>query len=143
MAPIRPMPLEDALHLLAGGFLRGGIGGFLKGGSNSTATVGGQKDVRAGIAMGYVELMREMGATWLERNLAVVCRHLLELAAKCGGLAYTNSPAQAAEAIFLRRCVSYILRATVGTMLSEQAQITACKYLGQLLADYINSFGEF
>ncbi|PIO53129.1 hypothetical protein TELCIR_25551, partial [Teladorsagia circumcincta] len=25
-------------------------------------------------------------------------------------------------------------------MLSEQAQITACKYLGQLLADYINSF---
>ncbi|RCN31278.1 HEAT repeat protein [Ancylostoma caninum] len=140
-APIRPIPLEDALHLLAGGFLRGGIGGFLKGGSNcSTATVGGQKDVRAGIAMGYVEFMREMGATWLERNLAVVCRHLLELAAKCGGIAYTNSPAQAAEAIFLRRCVSYILRATVGTMLSEQAQITACKYLGQLLADYINSF---
>ncbi|EPB67067.1 HEAT repeat protein [Ancylostoma ceylanicum] len=139
--PIRPIPLEDALHLLAGGFLRGGIGGFLKGGSNcSTATVGGQKDVRAGIAMGYVEFMREMGATWLERNLAVVCRHLLELAAKCGGIAYTNSPAQAAEAIFLRRCVSYILRATVGTMLSEQAQITACKYLGQLLADYINSF---
>ncbi|EYB85149.1 hypothetical protein Y032_0303g1878 [Ancylostoma ceylanicum] len=139
--PIRPIPLEDALHLLAGGFLRGGIGGFLKGGSNcSTATVGGQKDVRAGIAMGYVEFMREMGATWLERNLAVVCRHFLELAAKCGGIAYTNSPAQAAEAIFLRRCVSYILRATVGTMLSEQAQITACKYLGQLLADYINSF---
>lgn len=28
-------------------------------------------------------------------------------------------------------------------MLSEQAQITACKYLGQLLADYINSFGEY
>ncbi|ETN84746.1 HEAT repeat protein [Necator americanus] len=140
-APIRPIPLEDALHLLAGGFLRGGIGGFLKGGSNcSTATVGGQKDVRAGIAMGYVELMREMGALWLERNLSVICRHLLELAAKCGGLAYTNSPPQAAEAIFLRRCVSYILRATVGTMLSEQAQITACKYLGQLLADYINSF---
>uniref|UniRef100_A0A0N4VTA2 HEAT repeat-containing protein 5B n=1 Tax=Haemonchus placei TaxID=6290 RepID=A0A0N4VTA2_HAEPC len=129
------------LHLLAASFLRGGIGGFLKGSSSySSATAGGQKDVRAGIAMGYVELMREMGATWLERNLAPICRHLLEVAAKCGILAYTNSPVQAAEAIFLRRCVSYILRATVGTMLSEQAQITACKYLGQLLADYINSF---
>uniref|UniRef100_A0A183F3B5 HEAT repeat-containing protein 5B n=1 Tax=Heligmosomoides polygyrus TaxID=6339 RepID=A0A183F3B5_HELPZ len=139
--PIRPVPLDDVLHLLAASFLRGGIGGFLKGSSSySSATAGGQKDVRAGIAMGYVELMREMGATWLERNLAVICRHLLEVASKCGTLAYTTSPSQAAEAIFLRRCVSYILRATVGTMLSEQAQITACKYLGQLLADYINSF---
>ncbi|KAJ1347296.1 hypothetical protein KIN20_002322 [Parelaphostrongylus tenuis] len=137
----RPLPLEDALHMLGAAFLRGGIGGFLKGGSNqSTATPGGQKDVRAGIAMGYVELMREMGAVWLERNLFLVCRHSLDLASKCGSLAGTNSPAQAAEAVFLRRCVSYILRSTVGTMLSEQAQITTCKYLGQLLADYINSF---
>ncbi|PIO63501.1 HEAT repeat protein, partial [Teladorsagia circumcincta] len=88
--PIRPIPLDDALHLLAASFLRGGIGGFLKGSSSySSATAGGQKDVRAGIAMGYVELMREMGATWLERNLAAICRHLLEVAAKCGTLAYT------------------------------------------------------
>ncbi|WKY11159.1 hypothetical protein Q1695_003033 [Nippostrongylus brasiliensis] len=152
----RPIPLDDALHLLAASFLRGGIGGFLKGSSSySSATAGGQKDVRAGIAMGYVELMREMGATWLERNLGTICRHLLEVSAKCGCLAYTNaredyldrrkrkrksSPVQAGEAVYLRRCVSYILRATVGTMLSEQAQIAACKYLGQLLADYINSF---
>ncbi|VDM62668.1 unnamed protein product [Angiostrongylus costaricensis] len=137
----RPLPLEDALHMLAAAFLRGGIGGFLKGGSNqSTATPGGQKDVRAGISMGYVDFMREMGAIWLERNLFLVCRHLLDLASKCGYIACTNSPVQAAEAVFLRRCISYILRSTVGAMLSEQAQITACKHLGQLLADYINSF---
>ncbi|KJH43158.1 HEAT repeat protein [Dictyocaulus viviparus] len=48
----RPLPLDDALHVLACSFLRGGVGGFLKGGtSQNTASPGGQKDIRAGIAM--------------------------------------------------------------------------------------------
>ena len=29
-----------------------------------------------------------------------------------------------------------------GGMLSENSQLTACKYLGALIADFINSFGE-
>lgn len=41
----------------------------------------------------------------------------------------------------MRRCIGYILRSTVGAMLSEQAQIAVCKQLGAILADCINSFG--
>uniref|UniRef100_A0A1I7XVG7 HEAT repeat-containing protein 5B n=1 Tax=Heterorhabditis bacteriophora TaxID=37862 RepID=A0A1I7XVG7_HETBA len=119
----------------------GGVGGFLKSSFGSTATVGGQKDVRVGVAMGYVSFIQELGAAWLERNLSTVCRHFLDIAAKCGGMAYTNSALQTSEAVFLRRCVSYIFRSTVGSMLSENAQIAACKYLGTLLAEAVNSFG--
>ncbi|CAI4225162.1 unnamed protein product [Auanema sp. JU1783] len=138
--PIRPMPLEDALQLLSAGFLRGGIGGFLKGNSGSAAASGGLREVRVGIAMGYVELFREMGTNWLEKNVGMICKHLLDVCAKTGGLAFTNSNSQANEAVSMRGCISYVFRASIGTMLSEQAQITACKYLGALLSDYINSF---
>lgn len=42
----------------------------------------------------------------------------------------------------MRRCVGYILRSTVGAVLGEQAQIAACKQLGMILADCVNTFGK-
>ncbi|CAJ0939252.1 unnamed protein product, partial [Mesorhabditis belari] len=135
--PVKPLPAGECLQLISIAFLKGGIGGW-KSGSNS-AMAGGQREVRIGAVMAYVEWVREMGALWLERNLALFLRHSLDLAAKCGPLAYTSSSTQQIEAVQLRRCVSFILRETVGRMLSENVQLTACKYLGQLLAEYINS----
>lgn len=54
-----------------------------------------------------------------------------------------SNATQAAEVAFMRCCVSRILRNTIGFMLSEQVQIIACKQLGIILADSINSFGKF
>ncbi|VDM38431.1 unnamed protein product [Toxocara canis] len=72
--------------------------------------------------------------------MLLVLKHLVEVVAKCGPLAYTNNASQAAEVVYMRRCIGYILRSTVGAMLSEQAQIAVCKQLGAILADCINSF---
>ncbi|CAD6191634.1 unnamed protein product [Caenorhabditis auriculariae] len=138
--PVKAASLEESLQLLAAGFLRGGIGGFLKGSSGGAVVAGGQKDVRIGVAMAHVEMIRELGSTWLEKNLGAVCQHLIDLAARCGHLAYSTNPAQISEASTLRRCVSYMVRSTIGTMLGENAQLAACKHLGALLAHHINSF---
>uniref|UniRef100_A0A915Q4W5 HEAT repeat-containing protein 5B n=1 Tax=Setaria digitata TaxID=48799 RepID=A0A915Q4W5_9BILA len=40
----------------------------------------------------------------------------------------------------MRRCIGYVLRSTVGTVLGEQAQIAVCRQLGTVLGDCINSF---
>ncbi|MFH4979590.1 hypothetical protein AB6A40_006299 [Gnathostoma spinigerum] len=129
---------EECLSMLSVGFLRGGIGGFLK--SGTSAVSGGQKEIRTGVTLAYVEVLKELGAVWLEKNLTLVLKHLIEIIAKCGHLAYTSNVSQATEVVYMRKCVSFILRRTVGTILSEQAQITVCKQLGAILADCINSF---
>ncbi|CAI5452193.1 unnamed protein product [Caenorhabditis angaria] len=137
--PVRPASVTDTFSLLSNGFIRGGIGGFLKNNSSNFPSSGGLTDVRIGMSLCYVEVVKEMGSAWLEKHLAVVCGHLIDLAAKCGNLAFTQSATQISEALLLRRCVSFILRQTCGTLLGENAQILACKHLGTLLAQYINS----
>uniref|UniRef100_A0A8R1I7H0 Uncharacterized protein n=2 Tax=Caenorhabditis japonica TaxID=281687 RepID=A0A8R1I7H0_CAEJA len=134
MVPVRPATVTDTLNLLAAGFLRGGIGGFLKGSSSSFATLG-RSDVRIGC---YVEMMREMGSVWLEKHLIAVCCHLVDLASKCGHLAFTQNASHVTEALTIRRCISFILRQTIGSLLGENAQTLACKHLGVLLSQYVD-----
>uniref|UniRef100_A0AC34FWX2 HEAT repeat-containing protein 5B n=1 Tax=Panagrolaimus sp. ES5 TaxID=591445 RepID=A0AC34FWX2_9BILA len=40
----------------------------------------------------------------------------------------------------MRRCISFIFRHTLGEILSEPSQISACKIFGDLLNDYVSSF---
>ncbi|VDK74235.1 unnamed protein product [Litomosoides sigmodontis] len=138
---VKVVTVEDCFGILSHGFLRGGIGGFLK--TGTVAVSGGQKEIRIGIALAYVALFRELGSLWLEKNLVFVIKHLIDVISKCGPLAYTNNPIQATEVVYMRRCIAYILRSTVGTILSEQAQIAVCRELGAILADYINSFADY
>ncbi|KAL3985776.1 hypothetical protein ACH3XW_40030 [Acanthocheilonema viteae] len=138
---VKAITIEDCFGILLHGFLRGGIGGFLK--TSTVAVTGGQKEIRIGVALAYVALFRELGPLWLERNLAVVIKHLMDIIAKCAPLAYTNNSFQAIEVVYMRRCIGYILRSTVGTILGEQAQIAVCRQLGAILADYINSFADY
>uniref|UniRef100_A0AC34Q6C8 HEAT repeat-containing protein 5B n=1 Tax=Panagrolaimus sp. JU765 TaxID=591449 RepID=A0AC34Q6C8_9BILA len=123
--------IEFLEKCLAEDFLFGRIGGFLKS-SSSVATAGGHKEIRVGIAYAYVEVINELGTSWLERNLNVFIKHIVKLAEKCGPLAYTNNPTQIAEVVYMRRCLSFIFRQTLGQMLSEPLQLNACKILGDL-----------
>ncbi|KAI1707379.1 HEAT repeat-containing protein 5A [Ditylenchus destructor] len=161
IAPVSPQPpptsskasaasttMEDVFQLMATAFLRGGVGSFLNIKSGLKTAVNGStsgttqhhKEIRIGIALGYVRAIQDLGVKWLERNLTFWIKHLLDIMSKCGPMSYTNDPIQAAEVVFMRRCVLYIFRQTLGIMLSEQYQITACKQLGALLSEYINCF---
>uniref|UniRef100_A0A914XTE3 HEAT repeat-containing protein 5B n=1 Tax=Plectus sambesii TaxID=2011161 RepID=A0A914XTE3_9BILA len=129
--------IDDCLNLLGAGFLRGGIGGFLKGGTTATANL--PKEIRIGVTLAYVELAKLLGPVWLERNLAVWMRHLIDLMSKVGTMAQNAAAATYIEVVNMRRCVAYALRATVGAMLAEKAQVTACKEIGTLLAEQLNT----
>lgn len=119
---------------------------LIAGGASGTAAITSsrQKDmIRIGIAQAYVSIVRELGSDWLERNLHYWIGHVLELVAKFGPLAYSNGEGQASEVLLMRRCALHVLRQTLGPMISESYQISACKQLGEALSEYISCFGEW
>lgn len=64
-----------------------------------------------------------LGGAWLEVHFSSLLSLLMELV--CDPRVSQNL----AEAVFCRRCVSYILRASVGSLLGEKAQIAVAKEL--------------
>nr|CAD2170323.1 unnamed protein product [Meloidogyne enterolobii] len=131
--------------------LRGGVGGFLKNAKTATgirATIG-QRETRIGISQAYVAIARKLGTRWLKRNIQLWCEHLLGLACKSSlSIGSTTSLPSSSlsfsstndQLLTIRRCLHYIFRLTIGTLLSEPDQITACKRLGIVLAEYNNCF---
>ncbi|XP_074548207.1 HEAT repeat-containing protein 5A isoform X2 [Halichoeres trimaculatus] len=115
--------LEEVMDLLLGGFLRGGAG-FLRASGDmlkGTSSVG--KDVRIGVTQACVVFVSTLGGSWLEANFPAFLSLLMELASH--GRA-TQTPGDAAVT---RRCVSFILRSTLGSLLGEKAQTNAAKQL--------------
>ncbi|XP_038585677.1 HEAT repeat-containing protein 5A isoform X2 [Micropterus salmoides] len=115
--------LEEVMDLLSGGFLRGGAG-FLRASGDmlkGTSSVG--KDVRIGVTQACVVFISTLGGSWLEANFPAFLTLLMELASH--GKA-TQTPGDAAVT---RRCVSFILRSTLGSLLGEKAQTNAAKQL--------------
>lgn len=82
----------------------------------------------------------------MERNFASFLRSVLELAAVPvkSGSSQTGSGFTAGhlEVVYIRRCIMFIIRSTVGKMLSETSQIAGCKVLGILVAEQINALGK-
>ncbi|XP_041927422.1 HEAT repeat-containing protein 5A isoform X1 [Alosa sapidissima] len=127
--PVAPRPggrrmcVEEVMELLSGGFLRGGAGflrasgDMLKGGSSVS------RDIRVGITQACVVFVSALGSAWLELNFPSLLALLLQLVSHPRA---TQSPADAA---CTRRCVSFALRATLGTLLGEKAQVAAAKEL--------------
>ncbi|XP_063873685.1 HEAT repeat-containing protein 5B-like [Scylla paramamosain] len=130
---VKLMSLDEALTVLLTGFLRGG-NSFLKGtgemikGSSSVS-----REVRVGITQAYVVFVQEMGALWLERHVSTLLAHLMELVAS------PKAITSHVEAVYSRKCVNFILRATLGRMIGEKAQAAACKEITQLIIKHMNT----
>ena len=62
-----------------------------------------------------------LGGLWLERNLFVFVHHILELVAN------PKATPTHVDAVYSRKCVIFIMHATVGRMLGEKAQVTGRK----------------
>ncbi|XP_047677260.1 HEAT repeat-containing protein 5A isoform X1 [Tachysurus fulvidraco] len=119
----RPVTLDDVMELVSSGFLRRGAG-FLRVSSDmlkGTNSVNG--DLRVGITQACVVFISALGGAWLEANFPTLLSLLMELV--CDARVSENL----AEAVYCRRCVSYILRASVGSLLGEKAQIAVAKEL--------------
>ncbi|KAJ7406069.1 hypothetical protein WISP_136143 [Willisornis vidua] len=125
----RRISLEEVMELLGTGFLRGSCGFLRASGDMLKGTSSVSRDVRVGITQAYVVFVSTLGAQWLERNFSAFLSHILELVSQSHPKA-VQSPL---DALGCRRCVSFILRATVGGLLGEKAQIAAAKEICQAI----------
>ncbi|KAG5830989.1 hypothetical protein ANANG_G00299120 [Anguilla anguilla] len=125
---VKKATLEEVLELMATGFLRGGSG-FLKSGGEMLKGGGSvSREVRVGVTQAYVVFVTTLGGQWLERNFATFLSHVLEL------VSHPRATQTHVEAVYSRRCVSFMLRASLGGLLGEKAQIAAAKELCQAIA---------
>ncbi|XP_041043699.1 HEAT repeat-containing protein 5B [Carcharodon carcharias] len=125
---VKRATLEEVLELLATGFLRGGSGFLRSGGEMLKGGGSVSREVRVGVTQAYVVFVTSLGGQWLERNFATFLTHVLEL------VSHPRATQSHVEAVYSRRCVSFILRATVGSILGEKAQIAAAKEVCQAIA---------
>lgn len=63
-------------------------------------------------------------------------RHILDLVAN------PKSASSHVDAVYSRKCVSFILRSILGQMLSEKAQSSACKELTLIVKKQMSSIGK-
>ncbi|XP_058507567.1 HEAT repeat-containing protein 5B isoform X4 [Solea solea] len=124
---VKRASLEEVLELMATGFLRGGSG-FLKSGGEMLKGGGSvSREVRVGVTQAYVVFVTTLGGQWLERNFATFLSHVLDL------VSHPRATQTHVEAVYSRRCVSFMLRATLGGLLGEKAQIAAGKEICQAI----------
>lgn len=121
----RKTSLAEVMDLLASGFLRGGSGFLRASGEILKGCSSVNRDVRIGVTQAYVTFVSTLGCQWLEMNFASLLGHILEL------VSHPKATQTQIDAICCRRCVSFILRATVGCLLGEKAQIAAAKEICQ------------
>ncbi|XP_069882496.1 HEAT repeat-containing protein 5A isoform X3 [Dipodomys merriami] len=126
---IRRISLEEVLELLGTGFLRGSSGFLRASGDMLKGTSSVSRDVRVGVTQAYVVFISTLGGVWLEKNFAVFLSHLLSLVSQL----HPKATQTQVDAVCCRRCVSFILRSTIGGLLGEKAQIAAAKEICQAI----------
>lgn len=70
-----------------------------------------------------------LGGGWLEKNFAAFLSHVLSLVSQ----SHPKAAQAQIDAVCSRRCVSFVLRATIGGLLGEKAQIAAAKEICQAI----------
>ncbi|KAM8782703.1 HEAT repeat-containing protein 5A isoform 3-T3 [Rhynchonycteris naso] len=126
---IRRVSLEEVLELLGTGFLRGSSGFLRASGDMLKGTSSVNRDVRVGVTQAYVVFISTLGGAWLEKNFAAFLSHMLSLVSQ----SHPKATQVQIDAVCSRRCVLFILRATIGGLLGEKAQIAAAKDLCQTI----------
>ncbi|KAM4691047.1 HEAT repeat-containing protein 5A [Rhinophrynus dorsalis] len=130
---VRRLSLQDALGLLSAGFLRGNSG-FLRGGTDMLGgTNASTRHVRLGATQAYTVFISILGGQWLARNVPVLLSHVLDL------VSHPKATQTPAEAACSRRCISYILRATLGALLGEKAQLAAAREICEFIRRHMKS----
>ncbi|KAM9466485.1 HEAT repeat-containing protein 5A isoform 2-T4 [Clarias gariepinus] len=115
--------LEEVTELVSSGFLQRGAGFLRVSGDMLKGTSPVSGDLRVGITQACVVFISTLGGTWLEAHFSTLLSFLMELVCD------TRVSQNIGEAVHCRRCVSYILRASVGSLLGEKSQIAVAKEL--------------
>lgn len=129
----RTMSLEDTLSILMSGFLRGGAS-FLKGpGELMKGSFYVNREIRVGVTYSYVMFVQFMGKVWFEKHLSTFFAHILELVSN------PKTASSHVDAVYSRKCVNFILKSLNKKMLSEKAQLSACKELVKIISKHMKT----
>ena len=79
----------------------------------------------------YIIFLSEMGGGWVERNLPVITKHVLEL------VSHQRAISTHIDAVYSRKCICFILRSVFGRLLGESAQFLAAKHLCQFVSQTV------
>ncbi|MCJ8737086.1 hypothetical protein PDJAM_G00019790 [Pangasius djambal] len=115
--------LEEVTELVSNGFLQRGAGFLRVSGDMLKGTSSVNADLRVGITQACVVFISTLGGAWLEAHFSTLLSLLMELVSD------PRVSQNLAEAVYCRHCVSCILRASVGSLLGEKAQIAVAKEL--------------
>lgn len=74
-----------------------------------------------------------LGGVWLEKNIKVLLSHILYLVAN------PKAASSHVDAVYSRKCISFILRSILGKMLGEKSQSLACKEIAQIVVEEMNT----
>ncbi|XP_078491480.1 HEAT repeat-containing protein 5B-like [Ciona intestinalis] len=120
--------LEEVLNSLSNGFLNAGSTGgardLLKGNSSPSSI----RNIRIGISEAFVEFVRELGSDWLQKNVSTFLNKVLEMVAQ------PKASVSHVDAVYSRRCITFILRSTLGAMLGEPQQQVAVLELCRIIS---------
>lgn len=73
----------------------------------------------------------------MERNINYLLNHVLDLVAN------PKAASSHIDAVYSRKCINFVLRSILGRMLSEKAQVSACKQLAIIVAKQMATIGNF
>ena len=79
------------------------------------------REVRVGITEAYVFFFKEMNNPWVVNNLHYIVSHLLEL------LANSKSTPTHVEAVYSRKCISFVMECLINSLLGEASQVLVKK----------------
>lgn len=77
-----------------------------------------------------------MGGLWLERNISTFLNHILDLVAN------PRATPTHVDAVYARKCVSFVMRSVIGGLLGEKAQIAAAKEICQIIVKQMKAIGR-
>lgn len=84
-----------------------------------------------------MEFIKCMGGLWLERNISTFLNHILDLVAN------PRATPTHVDAVYARKCVSFVMRSVIGGLLGEKAQIAAAKEICQIIVKQMKAIGKY
>ena len=81
------------------------------------------REVRVGITEAYTFFFKEMNNPWVVSNLNFIVSHLLDL------LSNAKSTPSHVEAVYSRKCISFIMDSLINSLLGEASQLEIAKIL--------------
>lgn len=119
---IKSYSTDEVFSFLSMSFLHGSISLLKTSGVDLGKSVT-PREVRVGVTEAYTFFFKELGSQWVVNNLTYTVSHLLDL------LSNSKSTPSHVEAVYSRKCISFVMECLINSLLGEASQLEIAKIL--------------